>query len=85
MTRLWFRARDYGWGWAPVTLEGWLVVVAFLMAVGAVTVVFIYQLHHGGDPRATTLRYLVALAILIGLLIAICWLTGERPRWRWGG
>ena len=24
-------------------------------------------------------------ALLAGLLIWICWLKGEKPRWRWGG
>ena len=30
----WFRAKRFGWGWTPITWEGWLVtllgVVAFL-------------------------------------------------------
>jgi hypothetical protein len=84
MNRLWFRARDYGWGWTPVTLEGWLVMLAFLVAIGAVTAVFLYQLRHGADPGRATLRFMLEIAILSGLVIAICWLTGERPRWRWG-
>jgi len=25
------------------------------------------------------------IAALTGLLILICWLKGEPPRWRWGG
>jgi len=84
MTRLWFRARSYGWGWTPVTVEGWLVMLAFLVAIGAVTAVFLYQLHHGADPGRATLLFMLEIAILSGLVIAICWLTGERPRWRWG-
>ena len=27
---------------------------------------------------------LVYLALLTAALIAICWLKGEPPRWRWG-
>jgi hypothetical protein len=84
MTRLWFRARSYGWGWTPVTVEGWLVMLAFLVAVGIVPAVFLYQLRHGADPGRATLGFLVGLAILIGRLVAVCRATGERPRWRWG-
>ncbi len=84
MTPLWFRARRYGWGWTPVSIEGWLVVAAFLVALGLVTTVFVYQVRHGANPGAATLWFLVAIAILSGVLIAVCWATGERPRWRWG-
>ena len=45
---------------------------------------FLYQLRHGADPGRATLWFLVGLAILIGLLVAVCRATGERPRWRWG-
>jgi hypothetical protein len=84
VTPLWFRARSYGWGWTPVTIEGWLVVLAFLAAVGIVTAMFLARLRQGADPRPATLLFLLGLAILVGLLVAICWATGERPRWRWG-
>ena len=29
--------------------------------------------------------YGVSLGVLGDALIGICWLKGERPRWRWGG
>jgi len=84
MTRLWFRARSYGWRWTPVTVEGWLVMLAFLVAVGIVTAVFLYQVRHGADPGRSTLLFMLGIAILTGLLVAVAWLTGARPRWRWG-
>jgi hypothetical protein len=28
--------------------------------------------------------FLVWIGILSAALIAVCWMTGERPRWRWG-
>jgi len=62
MTRLWFRARGYGWGWTPVTLEGWIVVLAFLVAVAAITVMFVYQIRHGGAQGSATLRFLLGVA-----------------------
>jgi hypothetical protein len=34
----------------------------------------------GREPR----RYLVYVAVLCLLLVAVCWLKGEPPRWRWG-
>ncbi|HYC83050.1 MAG TPA: hypothetical protein VEB60_00680, partial [Candidatus Paceibacterota bacterium] len=27
--RLWFKRKLYGWGWTPVTWQGWLAVLAY--------------------------------------------------------
>ena len=81
---LWFKARAFGWGWTPVTIEGWIVTVAFLTLVLVGTGVFIYELRAGANVRPASLLFMGWLGLLVGLLILICWLTGERPRWRWG-
>jgi len=46
--------------------------------------VLIYRQQHGGDHRAAMISFFVWLGILVAALIAICFMTGERPRWRWG-
>ena len=74
----WFRAKRYGWGWGiPATWQGWLVLAAFvvLMVVGSIAF----------PPGRQIWPYLAYVAILCVLLIGICWLKGEPPRWRWGG
>jgi hypothetical protein len=35
-------------------------------------------------PKEKTGALFACIAALTGLLILICWLKGERPRWRWG-
>jgi uncharacterized membrane protein len=84
MQQEWFRARSYGWGWTPVTVAGWLVVAGFLIATMANTFVSIYRLRHGVDVQSAVILFLLGLAILVAALMGICWMTGERPRWRWG-
>jgi hypothetical protein len=84
MTRLWFHARSYGWGWTPATIEGWLVVAAFVAATLINTGVLVYRTRAGSHSRSAMLAFLLAQAVCVGLVIAICWMTGERPRWRWG-
>jgi len=81
---LWFHARSYGWGWTPVTIQGWLVVAAFLVAVIIDAVVLIYRARTGADVRSATITFYLWLGILVAALVAVCWMTGERPRWRWG-
>jgi hypothetical protein len=74
--RYWFPAKRHGWGWGPPTRwQGWAVLVVWL----AITVPGTLWLnaHH---------QLLVGpFALLtVALLIAVCYLTGEPPRWRWG-
>jgi len=84
MTKLWFKARSFGWGWTPVSVEGWVVVVVFLVLVLAGTAIFMYQIRGGVDQGLATVLYLAWVALLVGALIAIGYATGEPPRWRWG-
>jgi hypothetical protein len=65
-------------------MEGWAVVIAFLLLVFLGSGVFIYELRVGADVLKADLLFMAWLGLLAGLLILICWLTGERPRWRWG-
>lgn len=76
-SRPWFRAKRYGWGWSyPLTWQGWLVLGIYfaLAGVGA------WRYAHTHDAALGIVGILLTL-----LLVAICWITGESPRWRWGG
>ena len=75
--RYWFPAKRYGWGWGPPRRwQGWLVLAVFfvLLAVGAL--IFL--------PRQQAAAFVAYTAILCGVLIAVCYVTGEPPSWRWG-
>ena len=74
----WFPAKRYGWGWGlPATWQGWLVLVIFfsLVIAGALAVL----------PGYGHVIFSAYVALLLGLLLVVCWLTGEPPRWRSGG
>ena len=75
--KLWFPAKRYGWGWGlPSVWQGWAVLIAY------------FALVLGGIPLIQASRGNVLYAaygtLLTVALIAVCWLTGEAPRWRWG-
>jgi len=75
--RYWFRAKRYGWGWGlPGTWQGWVVLVAFLVAapLGAVFLL-------GSGVGA----FILYEAVITAVLLAVCFRKGEPPRWRWGG
>jgi len=81
---LWFRARSYGWGWRPASIEGWLVLALFFVGVAIDVAIFAYRLHGGVDQRSAMTGFLVWIGILAAALIAVGGMTGERPRWHWG-
>jgi hypothetical protein len=74
----WFPAKRYGWGWGPPsTWQGWIVLLAYVVLVlGGIPFVQV----SGGS-----FLYPAYVLVLTIVLVAICWLTGEPPRWRWGG
>lgn len=75
--KYWFPAKRYGWGWGvPVTWQGWLVLVAYLLAMVAGALAL--------NPARTPLGFLVLTTVATAIFILVCYLTGEPPRWRWG-
>ncbi len=84
MTRPWFRAKKYGWGWTPARIEGWLVLAAFLAGVALNVVVLIDRTQHGVPMFRALVAFYLCLAVLVAILIVVCCRTGEPLRWRWG-
>ena len=74
--KVWFPAKKYGWGWGhPCCWQGW-----------AVSGVWLVLLCGGGiflAPQSIGLFYFYA-AILTLAFIVVCFIKGEKPRWRWG-
>ncbi|MDB5194652.1 MAG: hypothetical protein JWN50_666 [Parcubacteria group bacterium] len=78
--KLWFRAKLYGWGWYPISWEGWLITIIYVLGL----VNFALQAdgeHSGSDFLIHFALRFIPLTILF---LIICYGKGERPRWRWG-
>lgn len=77
----WFKRKLYGWGWTPVTREGWLVTLSIIGFV----VLNAIRFERGGYPEEDVLLQVVLpTALAIVLLLIICLKTGEPPKWMWG-
>ena len=74
MKKLWFKRKLYGWGWTPVTWEGWLVLFVWVVLF---TFVMVKMDHEW-------LKNLIVIFIMTGILIYICYQKGEKPKWQWG-
>lgn len=73
----WFPAKRYGWGWGiPATWQGWLVLAVYAALLLAGSFVF--------RPAPESVAFVIYVAVCSALLVVVCWLKGEPPRWRWG-
>lgn len=76
----WFKRRRYGYGWTPVTWQGWAVIGCFVAVVlgGA----FVGSQNEESDLALWLyLNFVFAAALL---LIGVSLQKGPMPHWRWG-
>ncbi len=71
----WFAAKSYGLGWTlPITWQGWLAVLAYLMLLISTLIV-----------ASTDYRWPLVAILTLALVAIVVW-KGEKPlRWRWRG
>lgn len=79
--KLWFKAKSYGWGWTPITWQGWVVVGIFFVYAFSLAS-FIGETF---ESRAGVTSFLFLMFLGLVPLLAICYAKGEPPSWRWGG
>lgn len=73
----WFPAKRYGWGWGlPCAWQGWVVLALFVAPLGASALVF--------PPTLRMPEFLLSVFFLTAMLVAVCFMKGEPPSWRWG-
>lgn len=77
---LWFKRKLYGWGWTPVTWQGWAVIFAYIVLVTA----FSLTIDNNSSPREVAFTFAIPVTLLTITLIRICYKKGETPRWQWG-
>lgn len=76
----WFKRKLYGWGCTPARMQGWFVFVAYIVAV-----LFFAVRAEELMPLADAIREVIApIVVLTILLMFVCYMTGEKPKWQWG-
>ncbi|MBP9822270.1 MAG: hypothetical protein KBC81_02410 [Candidatus Pacebacteria bacterium] len=80
MSDLWFRRKLYGWGWYPLTWQGWLVIFIY---VGLVAL-FSLTINESSPAREVVFTFIFPVMLLTITLIRVCYKKGEKPRWQWG-
>jgi hypothetical protein len=89
-SRYWFAAKRYGYGWSrPLTWQGWVVMLGFIASfvwfgVWASNRVAAGQTFGWSDEKFVVTGFFLMMAVALPVLTAVCALTGEPARWRWG-
>lgn len=77
---IWFKRKLYGWGWVPVTWQGWLVTLGYIILVMA----FALTVDENSPSSEISFMLFLPILFLTILFIRLCYKKGEKPRWQWG-
>ncbi len=77
---IWFKRKTYGWGWTPVTWQGWLATAIYVLLL----ITFSFTLDNKATPQDIAFTFILPVAILTGMFIRLAYKKGEAPRWQWG-
>lgn len=81
MKKHWFKAKRYGWGWYPATIEGWISIAIFFIAI---TVSGVILQRYTRTEQEFTVLFILSIFIQSAILVVVSFKTGEKPGWRWG-
>lgn len=76
----WFKRKIFGWGWTPVTWQGWLVTFIYLILI----IVFSLTIDDNSPISEIFFTFLLPVVLLTVAFIRIAYKTGEKPKWQWG-
>lgn len=78
MKKVWFKNKQFGWGWTPVSWEGWATLCVFV----GLLVLIVSRTDF--EARGAMPIYFIKVLLLVSLLLVISYWKGEPPRWQWG-
>jgi len=79
MKKIWFKRKTYGWGWTPVSWQGWLSTVVY-----AVVLLWLFRVVDSLSHSMSDVLVGFAPAFIFTTLVfvAVCWVTGEESRFQ---
>lgn len=81
MTKIWFKEKNYGYGWYPSTWQGWSVLALYLLDFA---LIMLRADKTSNSTNDTLIGVFIPIIIITIILLVICYLKGETPHWNWG-
>jgi hypothetical protein len=79
--RYWFSSKKFGFGWTPVTLEGWVATLSYVF----IAVYAFIEVHKDFPlPKQNIIAAAPTFCFATLIFLLICYKTGEPLKWRWG-
>jgi FtsH-binding integral membrane protein len=78
--RIWFKKKQYGWGWYPATWQGWIVTGIYMGLV----IFFGLSIDENSPVNEIVFTFILPLILLTLGFIRIAYKMGEKPEWQWG-
>lgn len=76
----WFKRKLYGWGWVPVTWQGVLITLIYVLLI----IFFATTIDGDSSAREVFLTFIFPVLFLTIGFIRITIRKGEKPHWQWG-
>jgi hypothetical protein len=80
----WFKRKIWGWGWVPVTWQGWLTTFVYISLVLLLVLSREEPIPGNPDSGSNFLVLGLPIILLTALFIFIAYKKGEKPKWQWG-
>lgn len=77
----WFKAKLYGWGWQPISWQGWVITLLYAVAILQPALQANKIAYSGSD---FLIMFSIPFIVNTIFLLIICYAKGEKPRWHWG-
>jgi hypothetical protein len=77
----WFKNKEYGYGWAPNSREGWLVLLIFVIFLIVQIFDLTQKLEAGMNFMLSAAIYIFNFVLALTVLLTIIILTGEKLKW----
>lgn len=79
-SNLWFKRKSYGWGWVPVSWQGYVVTIVYIVLMITFPCINFREAPDGN----LFVGFVFPFVIFTSILIYICYKKGEKPAWQWG-
>lgn len=72
--KYWFNSKDIGYGWTPITWQGWAVIGVYLVVIAF----FISEILDRANTDVSPFTYVIKVIAASIVLVVICMHKGEK-------